>query len=296
MRTNAVVRSGLLVLGMVALASCGGGDGPAGNNTSLFAATIDGVAWTGGTAGANAGAGGNFSMTGAQAGSGTAIGLTLYAIGAPGTYPLGVGPTVAGGIGVISSGASAWSTPLNGAAGTVTITAVSPTRIAGTFAFNAPPVLQGGAQQRVVTQGRFDLPVSGPATLVVPENASNKVTGTLAGAAFNAATVVSVTSPASGTFTFAGSTLNQTINVIISGYTGVGTYALGGGAARTVALTNLASPVGSWGGTNATTSGTLTVTSATAARITGSLTATLQAAPGQTAAPVTVSVAFEIGI
>lgn len=291
-------RRGRLLVLLGAVVACGG-DGPGANNgngTGNFTATIDGAPWSGANSAAIAAAGGIFVMTGVQIGSGTALTMTLYNVGAPGTFPLGVGGAVPGGIASVVVGATSWSTPLSGDAGSVIVTAVSPTRIAGTFSFTAPPVPGQSGTTRTVTQGRFDLPVTGPATLVVPENAGSKVTGTLAGTAFNAATVATVTSPQSGTFTFAGSNTGYTLNVILSAYTGVGTYTLGTGASRTVGVTRPQAPIASWGGTNATTTGTLIVTSATSARVKGSITATLQPSPGFTGSPVTVSVAFDIGV
>lgn len=282
------------------LTACGGGnDNPAGNgNTGNFRATIDGTSWVANTVGSAAAAGGIFTITGVQAGSATGMTMTLYSIGAPGTFPLGVGGTVAGGIASVTQGSSIWSTPLSGAAGTVTITAVSATRIAGNFAFNAPPLLgQAQVNTRAVTAGTFDIPVSnGPATLVVPDNAGSKVTGTVATQAFNAATVVTVTTPTiGGTFTFGASNAQQSMNVILSNYTGVGTYTMGsGGVARTITLTNVTTPTGSWGGSAASTVGTMVITSATSARIKGTLTATLQ--PIGSGAPTTLNVSFDIGI
>lgn len=293
---NAVVAAAVTLV----LTACGGGnDNPAGNgNTGNFRATIDGSSWVANTVGSAAAAGGIFTITGVQTGSATGMTMTLYSIGAPGTFPLGVGGSVAGGIASVTQGSSLWSTPLSGAAGTVTITAVSPTRIAGSFAFNAPPLLgQTQTNTRVVTAGTFDIPVTnGPATLVVPDNAGSKVTGTMAGQAFNAATVVTVTSPsAGGTFTFGASNAQQSINVILSGYNGVGTYTMGsGGVARTITLTNITTPTGSWGGAAASTVGTMVITSATSSRIKGTLTATLQ--PIGSGTPTTLSVSFEIGV
>lgn len=298
MHTTTRMRFGAACGLVAALLGCGGGNGPVGNNgAGQFSAQIDGSAWSGANAIGAAGAGGIFTLTGVQLGSGTGLTMTLYSIGAPGTYPLGVGGSVAGGIASIVSGATSfWSTPLNGAAGTVTISAVSPTRIAGTFNFTAPPLAPQTGASRVVTQGQFDLPVTGPATLVVPPNAGSRVTGTIAGTPFNAATVVTVTSPASGTLTFAGSTIDRTLNVIIAGYTGVGSYTLGTGATRTVRVATAQAPVNAWGGTNATSSGTLVVTSASASRVAGTISATLQPAPGFTGAPITITATFDVGV
>jgi hypothetical protein len=290
------VGAALCVAGL-SLAGCGGGGGPVTPpNTGSMSARIDGATWTAVTANGASGDGGLFTITGVQAGSGTAVTMSLFSIGAPGTYPMGVGSSVAGGVGAIAQGSIGWTTPLNGAAGTITVTSVSPTRIAGSFAFDATPVPPQTGATRAVTAGTFDVPVSGPSTLVVPPNAASKISGTLAGASFNAATVVTVVSPATGVLTFAGSTFDRTLNVIISEYTGVGTYTLGTGASRNVRFSTAQAPVNAWGGTNATSSGTLVVTSASASRITGTITATLQPAPGFTGSAITISATFDVGV
>ncbi len=280
-----------------AAAACGGDSstnpGPLGNGGTMRA-TIDGTAFASTFSSAVAIAGGIFTITGSQ--GATAISFSLYSIGAPGTYPLGVGGSVAGGIATLSAAPSSWSTPLSGAAGTVNISAVSATRIAGTFNFSAAPIIGQTGASRAVTAGSFDVPVTGPATLVVPPNAGGKMTGTVAGNAFNAATVVTVSAPSSGTLTIAGSNNAYTVNLILSGYTGAATYTLGTGAQRTIQVTT-ASPQKVWGGTSGTNAGTVTITSATSARIAGTFTATLQPSvinPGE--APITLSGTFELGV
>ncbi|MEQ1691328.1 MAG: DUF6252 family protein [Gemmatimonas sp.] len=281
------------------LIGCGGGGSTnPGPTASPFTATIDGVSWSSSTSAAVSSTGGIFTLVGSQIGANvTSISMSFYSIGVPGTYPLGVTGSVAGGIGTVTASPSTWSTPLSGAAGSVTISAVSATRIAGTFNFNATPLLgQTATNTRVVTQGQFDLPVTGAATLVVPDGAGSKVTGTVAGNAFNAATVVSVSPPSLGTLTFAGSNTAYTVNFIISGYTGVASYALGSGATRTMQVTT-STPTKVWGGTVAASAGTVVVTSATATRIKGTFTATLQPSvinPNE--APITLSGTFELGI
>ena len=116
---------------LVLVTACGGGGGPGNNNAGNMSASIDGTGWSSTSATASANTGGIFTITGLQLGSGTSVTMTLYSIGAPGTFPLGVGGTVAGGLASVVSGTSGWSTPLSGDAGSVTVTSVSPTRIAG---------------------------------------------------------------------------------------------------------------------------------------------------------------------
>lgn len=289
------VAATLLVVSSSLLTACGGDSGtdPGRPSGTGFSAIIDGASWKSAFSAAAAINGGIFTLTGSQ--GATALSLTLYHIGAPGTYPLGVGGTVAGGIGTVSVSPNSWSTPLSGAAGSITISAVSPTRIAGTFNFTAAPQVGQSGATRTVTSGSFDLPVSGPATLVVPDGAGSKVTGTVAGSAFNAATVVTVTLPSSGTLTFGGSNTAYSINLILSGYTGVGSYALGSGVQRTMQVTNAANQK-VWGGSAGNNAGTIVITSATATRVKGTFTATLGASavnPGE--APITLNGSFEIG-
>lgn len=67
--------------------------------------------------------------------------------------------TSAGGIGTVIDSPSSWSTPLNGASGSATITTLTATRIAGTFQFDADDIL-GAATSVAVTAGEFDITVS----------------------------------------------------------------------------------------------------------------------------------------
>ena len=289
-----------LLTALVGSINCGGSSqtGPGTTpSTSRFRATIDGAAWSSLSSTAAAGPGGNFTLIGSQVGASvTSLTLSLYSIGAPGTYPLGVSGNVVGGIGTLVTAPSTWLTPLSGAAGTVTITAISPTRIAGTFSFNAAPQTGSGAG-RVISAGEFDLPVSGPATLVVPEGAGSKITGTIAGNSFNAATIAAVSPPTQGTLTLAGANTSYTVSLIVSGYTGVGSYPLGTGVSRTLQVAAAGTPQRIWGGAGGTNAGTVVVTSATSTRIKGTFTATLgPSLTNPSEAPITVSGTFELGL
>lgn len=220
-------------------------------------------------------AGGIFTIVGGSAGSNpTAISITLYHVGSPGTYPLGVTGTVPGGIGTITAGTSGWTTPLSGAAGQVVITAVSATRIAGRFEFTAAPTV-GTGPNRMVTGGEFDLAVNSGGNVAVPPHAGSKFGGTVGGLPWNAATVVMVAPPYSGTLTIGTSNTGHNINLIVSGYAGPGTYALGTAVARHVTVTAL-NPTRTWGGSNALSGGNLIITGATSSRIVGNYNINLQ--------------------
>lgn len=292
---------GALLSALILTAACGGGgteNNPGGN--ANFTAKIDGQSWTSAAISTQAVINNNaiFTIVGASAGSSPlAMSLTLYYVGAPGTYPLGVGGTVPGGIATISAGATAWSTPLSGAAGTVTITTVSSTRIAGTFSYNATPFIIGTAGNREVTEGQFDLPVTGTGSITVPDNLGSKFGGTLGGNPWNAATVVTVSHPSSGTMTIGASNVDYSINLIVSGFTGPATYTLGTGVARQATVTRLTGGTATWGGSNALSGGTVVVTSYTATRVKGTYNIILQPGvvfPGS--GTLTLTGNFELGL
>ncbi len=281
-------------------AACGGGSettSPEPVVIRQFTATIDGAPWESLSPTAVATSSGIFTMAGLATSSGTAISVTFSGIATPGTYPLGVGSSVAGGSATVTNGASTWATPLSGAAGTVTITTISTSRITGSFAFNAPPLPgQSQTNTRAVTNGQFSIPVTGATTITIPPDAASKVTGTAATVAFNAATVTTNTNPTSGTLTFTAANTAQSLSLILTEYTAPGTYTLGTGTTHTLRLINTGTNAGTWGGTNALSAGTVTITSETASRVQGTINATLQPAPGTAGGAVTVTLTFEVGI
>jgi len=213
---------------VAALGGCGsGGGGGGGGGSGTFTATIDGQAFSAtlqAKATASSRTAGQYILTGTQ-GSGAStesIGLTLYNIGATGTYPLGVGLTTFGGTGLVTEGTTEWTTPLDGTGGTVTIGTLTSTRIAGTFAFVASQ-LAGGASTVTVTAGNFDLPITGT-PLTVPANQGSSVSATLGGTPWVGATIA-IVSRTNGTFGF-GATSTGTFGLTfgLTGVTGPGTY------------------------------------------------------------------------
>lgn len=294
---NRLVTAAAAVLFLGGCGSSPSGPNGGGGDDAPFAAQIDGAAWTSAaiSTSAHGSQNGTFTMIGSTVtANAISMSLTLYNIGAPGTYPLGVGPTVPGGTALVMAGTQSWSTPLSGAAGTVTVTTVSATHITGTFSFVATPFSGGATGNRTVAQGTFDLPVTSTGSVVVPDNIGSKFGGTLGGTAWNAATVVSVTAPSSGTLTIGASNVTHNINMIISGYTGVGTYTLGTGVARTMSVI-LSGTVQNWGGTQQSSTGTVTITSATTTRIKGTYSASL-AAQGGGSGNLALSGSFELGL
>lgn len=297
--TRNTLTNGLLLI--LTAACSGGGTGPSGGGAD-FSATIAGVGnWTGTSLSTQAviSTNGSFTITGTNGGAnGVALSITLFNIKGPGTYPFGVGGSVRGGLGTVSQGTAIWSTPLSGSAGTVIITSVSNTRIVGTFNFTATPFVAGTTGNKEVSSGEFDLPVTGSGSITFADNIGSLFggpTGTLGGAPWNAATVVTVSHPSSGTLTIGASNVDYNINVIISGFTGIATYQLGTGVARTVSVIRFTGGLANWGGTNASSGGTLTVTSYTQTRVQGSYNILLQPASG-TSGTLALIGAFDVGL
>jgi hypothetical protein len=139
----------------LALASCGGGDGPAGPNNQQagpMSARLDGQAWT---AASVATAASTAGQAHAVAGSNTQATIGFGFINAgPGTYPIGAGSATNA---LVTQGASTWSANQFQGSGTIPITALTAERIAGSFTFTAEPATGGATGTRVVTDGQFDV-------------------------------------------------------------------------------------------------------------------------------------------
>jgi hypothetical protein len=292
--------SAALVFTML-LAGCGGEDdnpaGPGGPSSGPMSATIDGGAWVADDPYVfvtnSAALPGFFSISGTSTGaSALSVLLTLYNIAGPGSYPLGVGSSVFGGIAAIGAASGGWATPGTGADGTVTITALSGTRIAGTFSFTATPSTGSAAGDRTVTDGQFDITWSG--TLVaLPENAGSRVSGTIGGTPFSPVNVVGLLS--GGNLSISAGNFETAVGIQISSFTGAGTYPL----SSVVPLRTVTVAAGSaaWGaGTGM--SGTITITSSTSGRVAGTYSGTL-APTGGTTATGTIEVvggSFDVGL
>jgi hypothetical protein len=206
-----------------------------------------------------------------------------------------VGATIIGGFGILNVGANQWTSPMD-YSGNLVITEISATRIKGTFAF---AVLPNGAAVglRNVTEGTFDLPLTGTYSPPTDADGSSLVADTGLVQELVAATI-------SGTYN--DSTLNvvaitsrYTLSIFLKGINGPDTYALSGAPpfksmSLGAHLTTL--PIDLWGGGPGDV-GTVTITSITATRIRGTFVATLQpvAGPGATA-PVAVSGSFNLGM
>lgn len=294
MRHRGVGPIGLLVM---AAAACGGGSstGP-GPGAGQFSATINGSAWS-----ADASLiqtptpqkAGHYPLYGAKLVGSTLNGITFNLLGitAPGTYPLGTSGGVVGGIASLNEASAVWQTPVSGDAGSITVSTLTPTRIAGTFQFVAEAAGAGATGTRTVTNGQFDLPLTRPANLPpMAESDTGSMTATIGGTLWRGASGGGGAPTNQTLFViFTGTT--RTVAITVAPYSGPGTYNLAAPNTFHRITVNAGTGVNSpccWGGRTGLVggqavlldTGTITITSATATRIRGTFSGTL--APGVT--------------
>jgi hypothetical protein len=216
------------------------------------------------------------------------LAMVLTRIPGPGTYPLGLNiNSSTGGAVTMTFGSQSWMTPLNGAAGSVTITGISESAVEGTFTFRATPMVAGAGEPVQVTQGSFRVPRSAGYTAATPDQLGSRVSATIEGAAWNAATVVA-TVPAAGQLGAVASNTDYSISINVGPLPGPGTGPLTlVPPVRRISVQRLPSG-GFWGG-SAADQGTLTITSWTANRVVGTFSGTLAPLPGTGGAPLVIT-------
>ena len=299
---------GLLVL----LAACGGngtgpngggGGGGGGGGSGPMSAKIDGVSWAASQNGvlvtSSAQNPGFLTITGTQITGQDYIAVSLYLgfISGTGTYPLGVnqGTTPGGGGGVIvKNGATLdlYAVDFTGDRGSVNITTLTSTRIAGTFTFVAPPQLGSGAPGvKTITNGTFDVALPAAFTLPTGDNTGNTFTATLNGQAWTGATVVGVGDLSTGSFSLGGTTTDNTVanSTLQVGLVTATPVSAGNTYDQSQVVLHFDGQANNccWGGAGATSS--VTITSLTATRVAGTFTANLPAIGGSASGPMVIT-------
>jgi len=313
MSTSTVQQLATVALAL-ALGACGGdggstGPGDSGNSGPFYLrAKIDGASWASDAGAERVGVPitlpGLYSITGAKIGAGAnyTIAMSLYNIGGPGTYPMGVGPQVAGGNAIVSTAAGGWATPQSGADGTITITTLTASRIEGTFNFTASPLTGSVTGTKTVTDGSFVLEVKPTGTVgPLPDNAGGKVSATINGAPWNAAAVANTyVTTNGGIFTVASNNNTRSVGFSLGGVTGPGTYALSNTPpTRSLTVGNVANTLSNtWSSIGPGSSGSVTIASITATRIKGTFSGVLGPAPGfsATGTLAVTNGTFDVGI
>jgi len=284
----------LLLALTAALAGCDA-TGPDESSDYFITANIDGVAWSStpsmiiavGTAGRP----GSISFQGGSisGATGRSLAFNLSRIPGPGTYPLGMNiNTATGGIATTTLGSVAWTTPLSGRAGTITITEIDTERIRGTFDFTADVMASGTPQSTRFTDGRFSVPRNPEYVPATRDQEGSQMTATIAGQPFNGATIIA-NAPATGQFVISASNSEYSVTMIVGPLPGPGTgpISVATPPLRRITVQRLPSG-GFWGGT-AGDQGTVTIATWTATRITGSFSGTLAPSPGSPGAPLVIT-------
>lgn len=118
------------------------------------------------------------------------------------------------------------------------------------------------------------MPLTSPGG-AVPAHVGSFFTGTLNSSPWNAATVVTVSHPSSGTMTLGASNDQYIFNLIVTGFTGPAVYTLNTGVSRQMTGAILGT-LQNWGGAGTLSSGTVTVTAYSATRVEGSFNVLMQ--------------------
>jgi hypothetical protein len=282
---------------------CGGGNNQGGGGGPMTA-SIDGQGFSAdqvATANATTTSGVvAYTLTGGRGTSGSnfqVISITLWNIPGPGTYPLGVNATNFGGIASYTEGSTSWTTPINGTAGTITISTLGSGRIAGTFSFTSAQV-QNPSSTKHVTNGSFDLALTGTPGTVQPYQGSS-LRANLGGTDWIGGTIVTV-AKTSGVYSFGASSQTggggaglSTINITLGGVNGPATFQIGGTGVnvnQVSVVVNSASYNSSLSGS----SGSVVVTSVDANRLKGTFTGTIASGGGP--ALTVINGTFDIGL
>jgi hypothetical protein len=273
----------------------GGTSGP-----SPLSMTIDGQPWSADPLAAGVGVTVTlpgtygFSVTRTVGTTTTLAMFMLWNIGGPGTYDLGVNATNFGGtFGFGNTTGAVWSTPLSGAAGSVTITTLTATRIAGTFACTLDSVGGDAHDRLTIANGSFDFPIVSNTAGSLPENAGSRLSVTVDGEVWNAAEIMSIRSGAGGSnIICSADNLAGNLGLGIAGATAPGTYPVGSAAGLGFSD---ASGAGTWGGAPGD-SGAIVITSISPGRIKGTFGGRFAATPGTSAGMHMVDGTFDLGI
>jgi hypothetical protein len=158
-----IVRTAIASLALVA-AACSGDDegdptGPNGNGNvngdGNVTATVNGVSWRSARAGDRVTRNGQFYGISAV-NPPYALVLGIGNVTGPGTFSLNLA-TGNGSSAIISNATGGWGTAFSGGTGTVTVTVLTASRIAGTFSFDAVPGSGSATGTMQVRNGTFDL-------------------------------------------------------------------------------------------------------------------------------------------
>jgi hypothetical protein len=229
---------------------------------------------------------GTLAITGIQLPSGIGLSLNISFFIGPATQPLGVNPgSTPGGIGSVTIAPGIWSTPLNGAAGFVTVTVRTDKRIAGTFNFTAAAFTPGTAPPTIeVTDGAFDITID-EGLPPLPTAVGSTAFATIGGTPWNAATIVGI-HPGPGAFSIVADNTTYSITMLPQvPITAGNTYGIPSEMSMTVILRTGTSE--SWYGGLGDDVGSVSVTTFETNRLIASFSGTLPPLSGSSSLTIT---------
>ncbi|HWA15377.1 MAG TPA: DUF6252 family protein [Gemmatimonadales bacterium] len=272
--------------------ACGGGGGGGNQDPdgqTNLTAQVDGDEFSA-LGNAARSAGGIYTITAIDAPN--AISIQLYNIPGPGTYSLGINATGFGGTGLYTTTNAGWGTVLNGRSGSVTITTLTDTRIAGTFHFDADPLTGSSSGTVSVTDGEFDMLMQTAGAWTPPDPwDGSRLNGRIGTDTVIGATMAVIFQ--NNTLLFNANDLASVLTITIGDLTATGSFSFHDTAPiRRIQYTD---PNGTFVYlTDSTSTGNVTVTTFNANRIAGTYTATLKRLGA--AGTVDVSGNFDVGI
>jgi hypothetical protein len=254
-----------------------GGSGGGSSSTGTMSARIDGGQWTATTAQGSMN-NGIISIVGISAGQAFSIGVTVNRGTA--TYTAGIIDPFNVVVSNLAIGSSGWDAgPVSGS-GTVTIAALTSTTASGTFSLTLAPTPGSGATgNKVITNGIFNVTLT-PQTVPSPSpgNVNGTFTALVDGVAWRGAFVARAMNT-SGIISLTGTDTDTRGIVLTIGANGPGTYSLNFGSPSNAIMT--------FGGQQWFTAlpgalGSVTITSLTSTRVTGTFTMTMQPSQANT--------------
>ncbi len=146
-----------LALFLLAVSGCSGDStgNNNGNGNGDMSASIDGQSWTGTLATAASYQGTVLGFAGTN--GSYQINITLTGVSGPGTYSLGSGQLSIATVATVSTSPQVWITSSTGGTGSVVITSLTSSAVAGTFSFTAVPSSGGASGNKAVTSGQFNV-------------------------------------------------------------------------------------------------------------------------------------------
>jgi hypothetical protein len=237
------------------------------------------------------------------------ITLSLFNIRGPGRFPLGVASMVVGGYANVHESWThagihhSWSTPYTGKAGEAVITEIAGERIKGTFSFYAVPSTNTPAGTlRMVTNGRFDLPLGGVVFGLLKDNKGSSLSARMGDSAYSPISIVGrlVDSAGNEGVYITTNSPEHGLDILLDGVSAPGTYALVASRPKRVlrkGRTDIATGYCCWG-TEEMVEGEVTISSFSPSRVKGLFHATLGPQDGALTgnAPIVTEGTFDVGI